>query len=312
MKEEIQLRCKSASCNRRREPDPTVKACPSCGVPFADQHGRTEYHLKWTDDDGKRNYESIPARHKTLAAARKALGRLIESLEDGTKSKAATTRVSTLIEIYREEIVPGMGANMKNVIAHLPWWKREIGHLKLSQVTRKVLIDALDKIVSDGPYNGTRNRYRNSMSGVFRFAMRQDLLASNPFTGIKSADENPDGGRVLDKDEVQALLTACKAHHHPDLYDAVVMALSLGSRKANLIKLEWSAVDLNERRVALYKTKNGEDLHIPIFGQVLEVLQQRNGNREIGPGNEFVFPAIARHKNPLRFAFGQVRKKMDI
>lgn len=63
--------------------------------------------------------------------------------------------------------------------------------------------------------------------------------------------------QLLD-DERRRLLDACKISRNPDLYPAVMLALSTGARRMEILGLRWGNDDLKAGLLVIPQTKNGE------------------------------------------------------
>jgi integrase len=81
--------------------------------------------------------------------------------------------------------------------------------------------------------------------------------------------------RFLSDDERQRLLKACQASTSQHLYHVVVLALSTGARKMELLSLTWRNVDLKRGTIALQDTKNGERRTLPLTGLALTMMHQQ-------------------------------------
>jgi integrase len=79
--------------------------------------------------------------------------------------------------------------------------------------------------------------------------------------------------RFLSEAERQRLLNACKSSHNPWLYTVVVLALSTGARKMELLSLRWHDVDVQRQVITLPETKNGERRVLPLTGHAWDLLQ---------------------------------------
>jgi integrase len=68
--------------------------------------------------------------------------------------------------------------------------------------------------------------------------------------------------------------------------DLVLFALATGLRQGNIIKLEWRQVDLARGScwIPADQAKNGEDLHVPLCEEALDLLR-----RQVGKHERFVF-----------------------
>ena len=81
-------------------------------------------------------------------------------------------------------------------------------------------------------------------------------MESNPMRNVQKQKEDDGRVRFLSDDERSALLEACKESQSPYLYPVVVLALSTGMRKGEIMNLTWNDVDFIKQRVILNDTKN--------------------------------------------------------
>ena len=108
-------------------------------------------------------------------------------------------------------------------------------------------------------------RYMAAMSHAYSIAMREwQWVEDSPLRRVSKPKEPPARCRFLDDDERQALLVACKASTSPHLYTVVVLALSTGMRRGEILSLRWPQVDLARGRIVLDKTKNGDRRNVPL------------------------------------------------
>jgi integrase len=102
--------------------------------------------------------------------------------------------------------------------------------------------------------------------------------------------------RFLSDDERKNLLVACKESDSPYLYITVVLALSTGGRRMEVLGLKWQDVDLNRGIITLHETKNGERRILPITGHALELMKEHSKIRHVNC--DLVFPGKNR-KDPV-------------
>jgi integrase len=126
------------------------------------------------------------------------------------------------------------------------------------------------------------NRYLAVLSHVFTIASREwDWAENNPVRRVRKLRESRGRVRCLDEDERERLLAACEASWDDRLYPLVLLAISTGARRGELMALRWRDVDLKQGRGVLHHTKNGERRAIAITGLALEILRERNRVRRI-------------------------------
>jgi integrase len=132
-------------------------------------------------------------------------------------------------------------------------------------------------------------RFLAALSHVFTIAMKEwQWVDDNPLRRVTKPKEPRGVVRFLDDDERKRLLDACQASPSKDLYCAVVLALSTGVRKAELMGLRWRQVDLQRGLITLEDTKNDERRSVPLVGHALALMAARSKVRRID--SEFVFP----------------------
>lgn len=143
----------------------------------------------------------------------------------------------------------------------------------------------------------TVNRYLAALSHVFTYAVKElNWMDENPLTKVSKEKEPSGRTRFLSEAERDAFLDACRVSTSPDLYPAVVLALSTGARRQEIIGLSWREVDLKRGRVTLpdTRTKNGEPRVLPLTHHALALLRERVKVRRID--TDLIFPARDRYR----------------
>ena len=84
--------------------------------------------------------------------------------------------------------------------------------------------------------------------------------------------------RALTVDEAKALLADLPAHQH----ETVLFALATGLRQSNILKLEWSQVNLELRHAWIHgmQSKNRRPIAVPLNDIAIAVLQRQIGKHE--------------------------------
>jgi integrase len=94
-------------------------------------------------------------------------------------------------------------------------------------------------------------------------------------------EREPEGRlRFLSEEEIARLLAACGSSAHPELRDAVQLALNTGMRKGEVLGLSWDRVDFARGVILLEKTKSGRRREVPMNDAADAVLSARTGPRE--------------------------------
>ena len=211
-------------------------------------------------------------------------------------SEAEQHTIRDLVDRYIEEKLPTL-ARSRDYRRIIEWWGAELGwHTRLSQVTPAAITRARDRLTRGHSISGrvpgpsTVRRYLTTLGGAMAIATKDWFwMDDNPCRKVRRPGEPRGRVRFLDEDERTRLLTVCKAHPHLRLYPLVVMALSTGARRGELLNLKWEDVDLGRGIATLHETKNGERRALAITGIAAEVMAEWNQMRQIG--SDLVFPS---------------------
>jgi integrase len=123
----------------------------------------------------------------------------------------------------------------------------------------------------------TLNRYLISLAAMFTWARKNRVLPRNHESPTKFVDKYSEGrGRVrfLTEDERAALLEACHDSAWPRLYLLVLMAITTGARRGELLGLQWQDVDLERGEATLHDTKNGDRRVLILIAPVIAELRK--------------------------------------
>lgn len=220
------------------------------------------------------------------------------------KAKERERTVGDLINRYLERVLPQMSksAQLKRG-PQLEWWRGQIGPVALKDVSRRQLGEARDLLLeTPTPFGKPRSpstvvRYMAAMSHVFTWAIQWDWLDENPMKSVKKPKEPRGRVRFLSDVERDRLLEACHARPNPYLHTVVVIALSTGMRKGEILNLTWDDVDFERRRFILQHTKNGERRAVPMVGPALEVMVEHR--KRYGMPETLVFPGKLHRDRPM-------------
>ena len=199
------------------------------------------------------------------------------------------------VDRYLVEVLPNKRPNtQRGQHTQLLWWKARLGSYAAGAITPALIIEGRETLKREQDRYGRPrtgaivNRYLAALSHLFTVACREwHWLERNPMVQVGKLKEGKGRARYLSDSERAALLVACKPH--PTLYIAVVLALSTGARKSEIMGLQWSRVDLNRGLITLEQTKNGETRSIPLTGNALPLLREWGRVRRID--TDRVFPS---------------------
>jgi integrase len=119
----------------------------------------------------------------------------------------------------------------------------------------------------------TINRYSTSLAAVITWTIKKRVAPKgyvHPCRSIERRPEHNEKTRFLREDETARLLEACRASAWPRLYLLVLMALTTGARKGELLALRIKDLDLERCEAYVGRTKNGSAKILPLVTHVAE------------------------------------------
>jgi integrase len=122
--------------------------------------------------------------------------------------------------------------------------------------------------------NATVNRYKAAISVVFSYACREYGLSSNPVKNILSKPENNERIRFLSDEERARLFKACRTSQWSKMYLLVLMAITTGARKSELLNLTFNDIDFDRRTAYVLTSKNGQPRILPLTDEVINELNK--------------------------------------
>jgi len=154
-------------------------------------------------------------------------------------------------------------------------------------ITTRELQDWVDEMAEGREWTGgTQNRFKSSLSTVFREGMRAGKVSVNPARLIRRSKESLGRVRFLSYEE-EAKLRKVIALNLPgrindegkSAFAQLDVALHTGMRKSEQFTATWDQVDLEKGYIYLSMTKNGSDRFVTLNSaavQVLKSLQKRH------------------------------------
>jgi integrase len=280
------------------------------------KEGKISYRVKVR----LKGYPTQQATFERLTDARKWAQQTEAAIREGRHFKTTEAKRRTLREMidrYIRDIIPTKPTT-KNRIIHLNWWKNELGQYSLAEVSPAMIAEKRDRLSSEIIKADTKRspstvvRYLASLSHAFTIAMKEwGWIEDSPMRRVTKPKEPRGRVRFLSDEERARFLTECKNSDSEYLYLAVVLALSTGARRMEILGLQWQNVDLQRSFITLHETKNGERRALPLAGHALDQMKQHAKVRHVNC--PFVFPS-KNLKNPidLRTPFENALKRAEI
>lgn len=152
-----------------------------------------------------------------------------------------------------------------------------------------------------GPLSpATVNRYHAALMALFTWAIKNRHAPrawENPARKIERMPERNQVVRFLTDAERERLLAACRESSWPRLYVLVLMAITTGARRGELLSLTWGHMDLERGIAHVEASKNDQPRALPLVPVVVEELRRFASERS----EACVFPSRGRLTVPRAF-----------
>jgi integrase len=254
---------------------------------------------------------------KRLTDAKKWVQDTESSIREGRYFKTVEAKKHTFSEMIDKYINSALlKYNQKEQAerkSKLLWWKDKLGVYCLADITPPLIVECRD-LLGETRKPATVVRYMAALSHTFTFAVNEyGWMQENPSKKVTKPTE-PDGRvRFLEDDERERLLIACKESSSDWLYMCVILAMSTGMRKAELMGLKWQDVYLKDGFLILHKTKNGTRRRVPLSGLGLALLREHNKIRRLD--TPLLFPSERNPQKPIdlrsAFQYAMVRAEVN-
>lgn len=206
-------------------------------------------------------------------------------------------------------------------LQRMTWWSIKLGNLSLAQLDEDHIYFALEELQSQNSryYAGkdadgkdifkakkkplapaTINRYTAAIGALLSWCIKKRLTPKgweNPSKGIESKPENNEVVRFLSNKERTNLLEACRGSKWAKMYLLVLIALTTGARRGELLRLTWGDIDFDQQIASVNQTKNGDKKVLPLIPNVIDELNKFKSNNP----NELIFASKRRPDTPFNY-----------
>ncbi len=241
------------------------------------------------DKNGNKTFQAkvrmkgYPSQSKTFARktdakkwARKIENELIEGKHFASE-QIGKRDIEQLIDRYIDEILPLKPKSYRDQKYQLNYWKEAFRGKTIGDVNAALISEEKIKLSKGKTNRGIRsqarvNRYLAVLSHMYTIAVKEWGWAyDNPVSKVSRFKESAGRTRFLSDDERKRLLDACKASQHQYLYIIVVLALSTGARRNEIMFLKWDDLDFEREVIVLSETKNKEIRVLPLQSHALSL-----------------------------------------
>lgn len=264
---------------------------------------RIGWRARYRDPDtGKLIKETVPpgpartreGRDAWAAAKAAALARRRWELSDGAPRATGTTiarAIKDYFEAREDQLSRWTLKDYRATGRKFEAWAEGERIRTLDELTRPRLLAWRDTVINEpGRGHYAINRELGSLRALLGYWHDRDLLPrlkdSDLRRALKKVPRVVERPVFLSPEECQATLSAALVHdaeHTPAIGSMVAVAMLSGLRYAEVLELEWEAVDLRAEAIHLrgadVKTRHARDVDLAVSPGLLDLLQLMRGPR---------------------------------
>ncbi len=218
-------------------------------------------------------------------------------------------RYKTFREVCNEYLSRWSKKDYSGQMQRINYWCQVFGDRIMTDIDIFDLREHIDSMVDEDQRATTINRKKAVLSSVYKFALSRGYVDSNIVRNVVIDDDTKRRDRVLSDDERQRLIKACQESHWDKLYLLVLMAMTTGARKGELMSLRWCDVDFKDNAAYLSDTKNGTNRELHFAPVVMAELKRF---QEVGTGLIFPSDAIPSQSMDFRKAWSKALRMANI
>ena len=282
------------------------------------QNGDITYRVKVR----LKGHPTQTATFKRITDAKHWVQQTESAIREGRHFKTAESKRHTLskaIQRYAQNELIKKPKSLSRQTQQLTWWSEQIGSYLLADITPALIAERRDKLVTGNTVRNTLrshatvNRYMAALSHLFTIAVKEwGWTQENPLLKVSKLKEPRGRIRFLSDEERDRLLASCHKSDNSYLYLVVMLCLSTGARKMEIMNLTWDDVDFNRNVITLHETKNGERRLLPLVHKARELLLAHSKVRSLE--SSLLFPSKHNTNKPvdIRAAWETAVKQADI
>jgi integrase len=207
---------------------------------------------------------------------------LREQAEAGaTRRDITQMTIATLLDEYKKDPEVQQMGSWVNLVGLLKWWTDNYGTVRLLNVGVTMLREAREKLRTTATGRshhkktrapGTVNRKLMALRSVWNWGHANGFIPQERVWPKKLMMKEPRGRvRYLSDAELARLLEASKAD--PVMRAAIVVALSTGIRRGELLRLQWKDLDFVGSKLTVHLSKNGDARTVYLTSETIEALK---------------------------------------
>lgn len=248
--------------------------------------GQGCYYLRYKDANGKTCHQKIGrVSDISLADARKQARTLRSEINLGADPRGEQKKqkaVLTYSEFFEDHFLPFVKLRLRSWDSYESIYrvhlKAEYGHTPLNRITRKQIVDFHTSLKNSGLSAATCNHagvklLKRSLNHAIDLGF---MDGPNPAARISQFQEDNKVENILDRDQLENLLTVLRTDQNRPVCLILLYLLSTGARLNEALSARWEYINREHRvwRIPASNSKSKRVRLVPLNDSAMEVLNQ--------------------------------------
>lgn len=171
-------------------------------------------------------------------------------------------------------------------IGYIKYWAIIFGNKEVTDIQRETVSRARDELLltiqerllltgREGNGHASVNRHMARLKHLFSVLQDWGFKTSNPCTGLKMLTEPKSKIVMLTTAEICLLLAECEKSKNKELLLAVMMILTSGARKSEILTLTHEQIDYEHKCAIITHSKNGDRASLGFNSEVMRMLKEQ-------------------------------------
>ena len=213
------------------------------------------------------------AENKANKLLQKRLGQIHRGKFFGLESERL--RVDDLLDSYIDSLTLRGAKSLRSVKGHVVPVRAFFAGMLAVRVTAAEVQQFTQERVAGCEAPATTNRRLQALRAAYRLAVKQERITRAPWIGLLREDN---ARKVFyEPDEAERLFAALPA----TVADVARFSFLVGWRRAEVLNLPWSSVDLKRGEIRLATSKNGQGRVLPLAIPELAAIFERAKERRV-------------------------------
>ena len=186
----------------------------------------------------------------------------------------------TVSELYELHVLPHSKAHKRSYARDLEMYnlriKPTLGHLRLTDVTRRAVQTFHAGLVDEGLKPATADLYAKCIRWAFSLAVEWDFLQTSPLTRFKLFNPDNRMQNYLNEAQLEQLMAVLRNDPNRIVCQTITYVLSTGCRLGEALSATWDQIDLENRQwlIPAKKSKNRRIRAVPLNDSAIDIIQQ--------------------------------------